>query len=53
MDTPCGYDPIFLYPEFGKTFAELEPSVKNQVSHRARALKEFRRKLESYLKQPI
>jgi len=48
-----GYDPIFLYPEFGKTFAELEPSVKNQVSHRARALKEFRRKLESYLKQPI
>ena len=45
-----GYDPIFLYPEFGKTFAELEPSVKNQVSHRARALKEFRLKLTSYLK---
>jgi len=44
-----GYDPIFLYPEFGKTFAELDASVKNQVSHRARALQEFRRKLESYL----
>jgi XTP/dITP diphosphohydrolase len=45
-----GYDPIFLYPELGKTFAEVEPAVKNRLSHRARALKEFRKKLADFLK---
>lgn len=33
-----GYDPVFLYPPLGQTFAELPPEVKNRVSHRARAL---------------
>lgn len=33
-----GYDPLFFVPQFGKTFAELEPAVKNSISHRARAL---------------
>ncbi len=33
-----GYDPIFLYPPLGKTFAELSREVKNRVSHRARAM---------------
>ncbi len=33
-----GYDPIFFYPPLGCTFAELDPSVKNRVSHRGRAL---------------
>lgn len=33
-----GYDPIFYIPEFAATMAELEPSIKNQISHRARAL---------------
>ncbi len=37
-----GYDPVFLVPEYGKTFAELVPSIKNQISHRALALKLFR-----------
>jgi len=32
-----GYDPVFLLPEIGKTMAELEPDVKNRISHRARA----------------
>lgn len=32
-----GYDPIFYFEELGKTMAELEPEVKNRVSHRARA----------------
>ncbi len=32
-----GYDPVFLYPQMGKTFAELPPEVKNAISHRARA----------------
>lgn len=33
-----GYDPLFLVPELGKTLAELPPSEKNKLSHRARAL---------------
>jgi XTP/dITP diphosphohydrolase len=32
-----GYDPVFLFPELGKTMAELPPQVKGQISHRARA----------------
>jgi XTP/dITP diphosphohydrolase len=32
-----GYDPIFLVPELGKTFAELPPEQKNLISHRGRA----------------
>lgn len=33
-----GYDPVFVVPEFGKTFAELTEEEKNLVSHRARAV---------------
>jgi XTP/dITP diphosphohydrolase len=32
-----GYDPLFLIPEYHKTFGELSPLVKSQLSHRARA----------------
>ena len=35
-----GYDPIFYFPEYGKTMAELSSEVKNQVSHRGRAARE-------------
>ena len=41
-----GYDPIFYLPEFGCTSAELSPDQKNEVSHRGKALREMRRKLE-------
>lgn len=34
-----GYDPIFLVASLGKTMAELNMNEKNQVSHRARAIK--------------
>jgi XTP/dITP diphosphohydrolase len=34
-----GYDPIFYLPEFGLTMAELHPAIKNQISHRARAVR--------------
>jgi XTP/dITP diphosphohydrolase len=37
-----GYDPIFFVPEFGQTMAELEPEVKNRISHRARALEKLK-----------
>jgi XTP/dITP diphosphohydrolase len=32
-----GFDPVLLIPEFGKTFAELPPEVKNAHSHRGLA----------------
>jgi XTP/dITP diphosphohydrolase len=37
-----GYDPLFLYPPLGKTFAELTVEEKNRISHRARALVQIR-----------
>ncbi len=33
-----GYDPVFLFPELGRTYAELGEEEKNRVSHRARAV---------------
>jgi XTP/dITP diphosphohydrolase len=38
-DGGFGYDPIFLYPPLGKTFAEISSEEKNRVSHRSRAIK--------------
>ena len=32
-----GFDPVMFIPEFGQTFAELPPDVKNAHSHRGRA----------------
>jgi XTP/dITP diphosphohydrolase len=40
-----GYDPLFYYPELGKTFAELTTAEKRHVSHRGRALDKL---LEAY-----
>jgi XTP/dITP diphosphohydrolase len=37
-----GYDPLFLYPPLGKTFAELPLKEKNRISHRGRALEQVR-----------
>jgi len=34
-----GYDPIFLVPEYDKTFAELGNKIKNQISHRGKAMR--------------
>lgn len=34
-----GYDPVFFVPEFGCTMAQLEPGVKNRISHRGKALR--------------
>jgi XTP/dITP diphosphohydrolase len=42
-----GYDPLFLYPPFGKTTGELTLHQKAAVSHRARAFRNLRRALFS------
>jgi XTP/dITP diphosphohydrolase len=44
-----GYDPLFLVPEYGKTFGELPPEVKQQMSHRARAFEQLRPIIEREL----
>ena len=41
-----GYDPVFFYPPFRKTLAELTTEEKNKISHRGRALKKMRAYLE-------
>jgi XTP/dITP diphosphohydrolase len=45
-----GYDPIFYYPPLKKTFAELTREEKSRVSHRGKALEEFRNEFENIMK---
>jgi XTP/dITP diphosphohydrolase len=40
-DLGFGYDPIFFYGPFGRTFGQVPPEQKNMVSHRGRALKKM------------
>ncbi|MBQ5328677.1 MAG: RdgB/HAM1 family non-canonical purine NTP pyrophosphatase [Oscillospiraceae bacterium] len=42
-----GYDPYFYLPEYGCTTAELDPEVKNKISHRANAIRELVKKLKN------
>jgi XTP/dITP diphosphohydrolase len=44
-----GYDPLFLIPEYHRTFGELSPRVKHALSHRARALAQLRPVLRKLL----
>jgi len=46
-----GYDPLFLVPELGQTFAELGVATKGELSHRARAMQAIRPPLLAYLEQ--
>lgn len=46
IDTPrgtngFGYDPLFMVPEYHRTFGELDAVVKQRLSHRARAFARF------------
>lgn len=41
-DGGFGYDPIFFYPPFGRTLAELTEAEKAVVSHRGRAFRQLR-----------
>jgi XTP/dITP diphosphohydrolase len=46
-----GYDPVFVYPPAGVTFAEMAPEDKNLVSHRGAALSKFRRDIGAIVAQ--
>ena len=44
-----GYDPVFFYPPLNKTFAELTMEEKSRVSHRGKALAEFKAEFDKVL----
>jgi XTP/dITP diphosphohydrolase len=44
-----GYDPIFFVPDKGLSMAELSGDEKNQISHRANAIKKMDMMLDSFL----
>lgn len=46
-----GYDPIFYYPPFGKSFGEIPVEEKNKISHRAVALRAFAEALHARMNQ--
>lgn len=41
-----GYDPLFYLSEYEATMAQLDPDIKNSISHRAKALQKMKEKLE-------
>ncbi|MBR1444692.1 MAG: XTP/dITP diphosphatase [Firmicutes bacterium] len=40
-----GYDPIFYVPEYSMTTAEMSPQIKNEISHRGKAIRAMKEKL--------
>ena len=43
-----GYDPVFYVPNKGKTYSEMKMTEKNQISHRAKAIQNMTKLLESH-----
>ncbi len=46
-----GYDPLFLCNGYNKTFAQLSPSVKNKISHRAKAFAKAKKIILKYIEK--
>lgn len=44
-----GYDPLFYFDQFGKTFAEVSAAEKHSVSHRGAAIRNFTKKLKELI----
>jgi XTP/dITP diphosphohydrolase len=47
-----GYDPLFFYPPFGRTFGEVAPEEKARVSHRGQAFARLREFLRGFDQGP-
>ncbi|MEZ5315240.1 MAG: RdgB/HAM1 family non-canonical purine NTP pyrophosphatase [Chlamydiales bacterium] len=47
-----GYDPVFIKHDYHQTFAELGEVLKNQISHRAKALEKITLTLDKLLHNP-
>ena len=45
-----GYDPVFFYPPYKKTFAQLTREEKGRVSHRGKALEELKNEFDSVIR---
>ncbi|TLQ48916.1 XTP/dITP diphosphatase [Ruoffia tabacinasalis] len=50
-DDGFGYDPLFYYPEKDQTFAEMPLAEKNKISHRAKAMQELNKKIDTWMKE--
>lgn len=50
-DQGFGYDPLFIVPQYDRTFGELPPDVKDQIGHRGRALRWAKEELRQILRQ--
>jgi XTP/dITP diphosphohydrolase len=48
-----GYDPLFFFPPFGKTFGEIDRETKATVSHRGKALRKLAEMLPSLLNSTL
>lgn len=48
-----GYDPVLFVPEYGCTVAELDPAVKNAMSHRGQALREAAGLLNRFYQEKV
>jgi XTP/dITP diphosphohydrolase len=46
-----GYDPLFFVPELGCTTAEVSREQKNRISHRGKALRALKPRIEDWLRQ--
>jgi XTP/dITP diphosphohydrolase len=44
-----GYDPVFFYPPYQKTFAQITRNEKNRISHRGKALAELKTEFDKVL----
>lgn len=46
-----GYDPLFIPDGFKETFAELQPDIKNRISHRGKALAQVKPIIAKYFRE--
>ena len=46
-----GYDPIFYYPKLKKTFGELDPTIKHEISHRNLAFRRLKTEIKKNVRK--